>query len=190
MAGISPQPSASYVEAAAGIYVLRAFSADEAAAIVRDAAGSPAWLPAGINAELAVDTAVRDADVLYEDLNRAASAAYRERLFLVTNRLARALVPEAALSELQVVRYHPGGRYVDHRDSPAKGATARALSLVCYLNDDFRGGATVFPDLPHTVRPSAGIVIAFPPEYLHRGEAVAEGTKYVLTAWYNHTGAG
>jgi hypothetical protein len=69
------------------------------------------------------------------------------------------------LAEIQIVRYHAGGRYADHRDTPELGATPRALSLVCYLNDDFTG--------------------AFSPVLLHRAEPVTSGTKYVITAWYH-----
>ena len=89
------------------------------------------------------------------------------------------------LAELQIVRYRPGGKYVDHRDSPAPGATPRVLSLVGYLNDDFSGGETVFADPAIVVSPLTGAVAVFSPLLLHRAEPVLAGAKYVVTAWYH-----
>jgi prolyl 4-hydroxylase len=83
------------------------------------------------------------------------------------------------------VRYQPGGNYVDHRDSPELGATPRALSLVCYLNDDFTGGETVFTNPDITIPIRTGTVVAFSPVLLHRANPVLTGTKYVITAWYH-----
>jgi prolyl 4-hydroxylase len=77
------------------------------------------------------------------------------------------------------------GRYVEHRDSPARGATPRALSLVAYLNEDFSGGATTFMEPAIVVAPQSGMAVVFAPELLHRAEPVTAGTKYVVTAWYH-----
>jgi prolyl 4-hydroxylase len=109
----------------------------------------------------------------------------RDRLFAATRAIAAAVAPKTVLAELQIVRYHAGGRYVDHRDSPAPGATPRALSLVCYLNDDFSGGETAFADPAITVPPATGTVLAFSPILMHRANPVISGTKYVITAWYH-----
>ena len=83
------------------------------------------------------------------------------------------------------MRYHPAGLYVDHRDTPSLGATPRTLSLVCYLNDDFAGGETVFIDPEFVVAPVTGTAVAFSPVLLHRANPVTRGTKYVITAWYH-----
>jgi Rps23 Pro-64 3,4-dihydroxylase Tpa1-like proline 4-hydroxylase len=173
------------VEAAPGIYVLQAFAAPEAAAIVAAAAASPAWRAAGINADLAIDRSIRNADVLHEEAQRELLGRCRDRLFAATRRLASALAPQTVLAEVQIVRYRAGGKYVEHRDTPALGETPRALSLVCYLNDDFTGGATVFPERDLTLAPSCGMVAVFSPVLLHRAEPVAAGTKFVVTAWYH-----
>lgn len=183
-AELAPRTSSAAVEVAPGIFVLRAFSPVEASAAVMIASRSACWVPAGINEDLAVDPRVRDAEMLPEELHRPHAHAYRERLLVVTSRLAAKRVPGAVLTECQLVRYHVGGRYVEHRDAPAAGDPRRVLSLVCYLNDDFAGGATALLDDDVIVEPSAGIVVAFSPARLHRAEPVTAGTKYVITAWY------
>jgi predicted 2-oxoglutarate/Fe(II)-dependent dioxygenase YbiX len=175
----------SRVEFAAGMFRMRLFDPREAAAIVAAAEAATGWRPAGINADLAVDRSVRDAEVLFEADAPALVARCRGRIWAVTRSLAAARAPGAVPAELQIVRYRPGGRYVDHRDSPARGATPRTLSVVCYLNGDVEGGATVFPEQHVEMQPEAGIALVYPPEALHRAEPVTAGTKYVLTAWYH-----
>jgi predicted 2-oxoglutarate/Fe(II)-dependent dioxygenase YbiX len=167
------------------MYRARAFDAAEAADVVAAAAASTLWQDAGINADLEVDRSVREAEVLFEAAVPGLIAHCRHRLFDATRGIAAALAPRTVLAEIQIVRYHAGGRYVDHRDTPELGATPRALSLVCYLNDAFTGGATVFAEPRIDVPPIAGTVVAFSPVLLHRAAPVTSGTKYVVTAWYH-----
>jgi len=52
--------------------------------------------------------------------------------------------------------------------------------MIVYLNDDFEGGDTVFPDDDRTVRPEIGKAILFSPQLRHGADAVISGTKYIL----------
>ena len=167
------------------MHVLRAFDGNEVAALLAEAVRSTGWGDAVINADLAVDRAVRDAEVLHEAANPALIGRCRERLFAATRGIASQLAPGTVLAEIQIVRYHPGGKYVEHRDTPALGATPRALSLVAYLNEDYTGGETAFADPDVRVAPLSGAVVVFSPVLLHRAEPVIAGTKYVITAWYH-----
>jgi predicted 2-oxoglutarate/Fe(II)-dependent dioxygenase YbiX len=54
---------------------------------------------------------------------------------------------------------------------------------VCYLNDDFEGGRTLFPALDYAVTPEAGRAVLFPSTYLHGSEPVIKGRKFVLVSW-------
>lgn len=173
------------LEFAPGLYRVRLFAPHEAAALAAEAAAAASWRAAGINAADAVDRNVRDAEVLQEAGAPALFARFRDRIWAATRDLALARAPDAVPAELQVVRYRPGGGYVDHRDSPAAGATPRVLSVVAYLNGDVSGGATVFPDLDVAIQPESGIALLFAPELLHRAEPVTAGIKLVLTAWYH-----
>jgi predicted 2-oxoglutarate/Fe(II)-dependent dioxygenase YbiX len=167
------------------MYIARAFTAEEAAEIVATATRATTWRDAGINADLEVDRAVRDAEVLFEADAPALIGRCRDRLFAATRSIAANVAAKTVLAEIQIVRYHAGGKYVDHRDTPALGATPRVLSLVCYLNEDFTGGETVFADPAGTISPLTGTVVVFSPVLLHRAEPVTVGTKYVVTAWYH-----
>ena len=179
------RPEPHVAEVSPGMFLTRAFEAAEAAGIVAAAAGSKAWRDAGINANLEVDRSVRAAEVLYEAADPLLIGMCRDRLFAATRGLASAVAARTVLAEIQIVRYHVDGRYIDHRDSPAPGATPRALSLVCYLNDDFVGGATAFAEPDIAISPLSGVAVVFSPVRLHRAEPVTAGTKYVITAWYH-----
>ena len=63
------------------------------------------------------------------------------------------------------------------------------MTCLLYLNDDFRGGATAFHQLPRSTRPitepivvvpRAGDALCFRHEWLHEGRPVESGRKYVL----------
>ncbi|HEY1727644.1 MAG TPA: 2OG-Fe(II) oxygenase [Candidatus Baltobacteraceae bacterium] len=183
-ASLPASPNADSVEIGPRIYALRVFTPAEAAMIVSQAMLSPKWFPAVINASLEIDRDIRNAEILFEEVH-ALSATYRERLEQITRPLADTLAPGSTLQEVQLVRYAPGGKYVDHRDGPTPGALRRVLSVVCYLNDRFAGGETTFSELNVSVSPLTGTVIVFPPEYLHRADPVQTGKKYVITAWYH-----
>jgi prolyl 4-hydroxylase len=103
---------------------------------------------------------------------------------------------------LQLLHYHPGARSAPHFDFLTPGNAAneaslarsgqRVSSLVIYLNDVERGGATVFPEIGLAVTPRQGHAVHF--EYansrgdvdlssVHAAEPVEAGEKWVLTKW-------
>lgn len=87
-----------------------------------------------------------------------------------------------ANERLRCYRYAPGQRFAPHYD----GAFARSpsevsrLTFMIYLNDDFSGGTTDFPDLEKRIVPRAGMALFFQHRLLHEGCAVTDGVKYVL----------
>jgi predicted 2-oxoglutarate/Fe(II)-dependent dioxygenase YbiX len=172
------------IEAVAGFYLIDVCDPEQSAAIVSRAEHA-SWNGATINADRSIDRAIRDAEVLDERANAALTEELRDLLFIATRGLAAELVPGAVLAEVQIVRYHPGGHYLDHRDTPALGTTPRVLSLVWYLNDGFTGGETRFVNPDIIVSPVSGVAIAFSPVLMHRAEPIATGVKYAVVAWYH-----
>ncbi|WP_352460888.1 2OG-Fe(II) oxygenase [Mesorhizobium sp. M0036] len=85
------------------------------------------------------------------------------------------------MSPTTIVRYNAGGFYQEHRDS---GPTLdRIYSFVTYLNGDFTGGSTVFPDRGMQVKATPGHAVVFPSDELHKGDTVTSGTKFIATTW-------
>ena len=101
---------------------------------------------------------------------------------------------------LQVLRYAPGAQYRPHYDyfDPAEPGTPTILrrggqrvgTLVMYLREPVKGGATVFPDIGLEVAPKRGTGVFFSYDRpdpatrtLHGGAPVIEGEKWVATKW-------
>jgi hypothetical protein len=85
-------------------------------------------------------------------------------------------------SGTHVLKYEAADHYRPHRDT-GLGFEGRYFSVVCYLNDDFAGGRTLFPTLNYAVTPQAGQAILFPSNYLHGSEPVISGQKFVIVSW-------
>ena len=108
--------------------------------------------------------------------------------------------PAQNFEGLQVLRYRPGAQYCPHFDyfDPLKPATPallarggqRVATLIMYLQEPERGGATVFPDASISVPPQRGHAVFFSyrqahPDSLslHGGEPVEAGEKWIATLW-------
>jgi prolyl 4-hydroxylase len=101
---------------------------------------------------------------------------------------------------LQVLHYGPGAEYKPHHDYVAPGEPGtptiltrggqRVGTLVIYLNEPERGGATIFPEVPLQVVPRRGNAVFFSYERpdpstrtLHGGAPVLAGEKWIATKW-------
>lgn len=104
--------------------------------------------------------------------------------------------------EIQVVRYTKDGKYDPHYDGTECGEgtemqeclkNQRMATLLIYLNDDFDGGETRFPNLNRSIKPKKGSAVFFwvsdpktgllYKETLHGGDPVLEGEKWIATQW-------
>ena len=104
--------------------------------------------------------------------------------------------------ELQVVRYKEGGFYKPHYDACNKftddctrlnqGLGPRFITFIIYLNDDFDGGETFFPEINTKVSPKQGKAAIFYdvdeegeilPKSLHGGLDVSNGEKWICNKW-------
>ena len=90
------------------------------------------------------------------------------------------------------MRYAPGQEYKPHLDALANLRNQREWSAIAYLNEDYEGGATVFPELGISLRGRAGDLLVFrnvdaegkaDPRLRHGGEPVTKGAKWIATRW-------
>jgi hypothetical protein len=89
--------------------------------------------------------------------------------------------------EAEIVHYPENGVFIPHSDAN-KVKPYRAASVVLYLNDDFEGGETHFPDLDCSCKPKTGNVLVFPSHLLHGGQPVVKGEKYIIVLWAFYPG--
>ena len=101
--------------------------------------------------------------------------------------------------DLVLNRYEEGQLFWTHNDfvddEKRIGESGHRLaSMIIYLNDDFEGGKTIFPKLKKIFTPKKGCALFYnyhcfehPKSYdlLHSGGSVRNGTKYILTKWFN-----
>jgi len=83
---------------------------------------------------------------------------------------------------IRLYRYGPGERHGTHWDTVVhlEGGVRSLMTLVFYLNDDFTGGETDFPELERRITPRAGRALIFQHRILHEAMRVESGTKFVL----------
>lgn len=124
-------------------------------------------------------------------------------LAVLQERAARLLgVPVACHEPPNAISYEPGQEYRQHADFIEPGIPQfqaelqrlgqRVATVVTYLNDDFDGAETIFPDLDVKFRGAPGDAIYFAnvltdgsPDYLtsHAALPPTRGRKWVLSQW-------
>jgi prolyl 4-hydroxylase len=79
-------------------------------------------------------------------------------------------------------RYESGQRFAPHYDGAFRRSDEEVslLTLIVYLNEGFRGGATAFLDHGVDIVPRTGMALLFQHRLLHEGCAVTSGVKYAL----------
>ncbi len=111
----------------------------------------------------------------------------------LTRRLAAISGTSAEQGEaMQILRYQPGQQYHRHLDFVRAAANQRFLTALVYLNDDYRGGETVFPKAGVSVKGHKGDALLFRsaladgrPDMMseHASLPVTSGTKYLASRW-------
>lgn len=104
----------------------------------------------------------------------ATTVGYAERMYIDEN-----LYHEP----YQALKYRENEFYKTHYDGGTE--LGRAISAICYLNDDFEGGELEFPNYKFKLKPQKGMLVLFPSNYAYRHIAhpVTKGTKYALVTW-------
>lgn len=83
---------------------------------------------------------------------------------------------------MRVYRYEVGQHFGLHQDQgyAGPGGSRSLLTSMVYLNEDFDGGETDFPEQQRVVVPRTGKALWFQHMLLHAGRRVVRGSKYVL----------
>ena len=138
----------------------------------------------------------------YSDLNN--------KLLNLANQYSNYKVDINKSEDIQLVQYFPGQQYKAHYDqcnleeeSCKEDFTVwkslRYMTVLVYLNDDFEGGETEFPNLNIKIKPKKGKALIFfnikinneslssserLENSLHSGLPVKSGKKYIINKWF------
>lgn len=87
------------------------------------------------------------------------------------------------VESFNLLKYQTGQEYGAHYDGNT--GTARVVSPILYLNDDYEGGELEFVNFNLKIKPKAGTLYIFPASYPYRHIAhpVKSGTKYAIVTW-------
>lgn len=92
-------------------------------------------------------------------------------------------IPELYHEPYNLLKYKAGTEYRAHYDGDTR--SARAVSPILYLNDDYTGGELEFVNFGLKIKPKAGTLYIFPASfpYAHIAHPVQTGTKYAIVTW-------
>ena len=91
------------------------------------------------------------------------------------------------INQIDLLKYKPGGNYKIHTDHFS--ITARALSIIINLNEDYKGGDLVFTDQKEKeikrLKLNKRSIVFFPSNFMypHSIEPITKGTRYSIVAW-------
>ena len=140
---------------------------------------------------------VRKSETAWLPKNDATVQKIIEKVCDLTN------IPFDRSEKMQVVKYQPGGFYNPHYDASCddkkecvefeQNGGQRVVTLIIYLNSDFTGGTTYFPNLKKEYIPKKLSALLFyslekngnkcHPLSLHAGMPVKTGEKYIANVW-------
>lgn len=142
-----------------------------------------------------------DTSSIYEDGNKLA-LDNRKSLStwidedIVSSRISDLLkMPKENQESLQIVKYNKGGYFLPHYDCSDDSESIvhdRIITVLIYLNDNFKGGETIFQNLDIKIKPKKGTAIIFWSkdnnnnifeESLHSGSKILKGQKIICNKW-------
>ena len=91
------------------------------------------------------------------------------------------------INQIDLLKYSVGGKYEIHTDHYT--TTARHLSIIMNLNDDYEGGDLIFTDQKNNeikkLKLKKGSIVFFPSNFMypHSIQPITKGTRYSIVAW-------
>jgi hypothetical protein len=124
-----------------------------------------------------------------------------ELLYDIRQRVANAIKDSYNLSEIypdlfQVIRWFPGMEQAPHADDMTNSPDHdqehmqwfkhREYGAIIYLNDNYSGGNTYYPEHNFAISPQVGKLAIHPgdPEHLHGVSRVEDGVRYTLASFW------
>ncbi len=116
------------------------------------------------------------------DLNSTSDEIFSSAINNVTSR-CKSFENEIALDYVGVVRW-PIGTYMKPHFDDNNVHRPDVFAAMLYLNDDFKGGSTIFEDIE--IKPKKGKLVIFSnSQHLHYVSKVEEAERFVLSFWYS-----
>jgi prolyl 4-hydroxylase len=146
------------------------------------------------------DTGGSRLDPMRDAYNMAFTPMYEDLVIQAVNQCIAdaANFPVTWGEPLHVMHYRPGQQFRPHHDAhgPGRGKRIRVATALLYLNGEYEGGETHFPNLGFRVRGAIGDLLIFhnvtadhQPDLrvTHAGLPILRGEKWLATRWIRGT---
>jgi hypothetical protein len=118
-------------------------------------------------------------------------------IFNITMRIREFIIEEYGTENIwpdlvSLCRWFPGMEQPPHADdmtnTDVKGLEHRVFGSVIYLNDNYEGGKTYYPDHGIEVTPKIGSLAVHPggPDHLHGVTKIEGNTRYTLASFWTY----
>lgn len=135
-----------------------------------------------------------NAITIYQDFNKDIGAYLYELRDKVGKAIAEAYGVEKVYPDLfQMVRWFPGQEQVPHSDDMTEHNNEelewfrhRHYGSIIYLNDDYQGGRTYYPQHNFEIVPKSGTLAIHPgdPEHLHGVSKIEGSIRYTIASFW------
>jgi len=112
-------------------------------------------------------------------------------IYIICNNIAETIKIEYSINQIycntiDLVKWEPGWSQPPHMDA-CEGLEFRDFGSVIYLNDDFNGGHTYYPNLDIEVVPKAGMLVVHPgtKDFYHGVTEVLDKTRYTIASFWS-----
>lgn len=132
---------------------------------------------------------------IYEKYNKDIGLYMYELRSRVGKEIAKTYGEEAVYPDLfQIVRWFPGQEQpphsddmTEHKDSGLEWFEHRHYGSILYLNDDYGGGQTYYPQHDYAITPKAGTLAMHPgdPEHLHGVTKIENSIRYTIASFWS-----
>lgn len=124
--------------------------------------------------------------------------AFYNLLIAIGKRIQGAIIQEYSVSEtypdlINIIRWFPGMSQPPHADDMTNVVDQdhsafhhREFGAIIYLNDNYHGGETYYPQHNFAIKPKAGSLAIHPgtPEYLHGVTEISGGIRYTISSFW------
>ena len=100
--------------------------------------------------------------------------------------ILKSVANKVDIGAFHIGKYSSGDHYnTEHCERMSLSSINRLFAFMLYLNEDHKGGKTIFTNYNLKIKPKKNKLLIWPAEWTHShyAEKVLAGNKYIITGW-------
>mgnify|MGYP000179118643 CR=1 FL=1 len=144
-----------------------------------------------INIKQRVDLTIKPNDIkenpkyfLFNDLIEKLYLCYKD--YLEQWPILKSIASKVDIGAFHIGKYSIGDHYSsEHCERMSLSSVNRLFAFMLYLNEEHKGGNTIFTNYKIKIKPKKNNLLIWPAEWTHShyAEQVSSGNKYIITGW-------